>query len=110
EEATEEEAAEDAQGAARRKACGQEGRFERITRARIPEPVRQPSRPNAGLASALLRGETWVSMGGTGLEPVTPSLSSWCSPNSANRPTVYGVVAGSSGPGSRACPSSRSSQ
>jgi hypothetical protein len=21
------------------------------------------------------------SMGGTGLEPVTPSLSSWCSPN-----------------------------
>src|SRR5262245_9608005 len=25
-------------------------------------------------------------MGGTGLEPVTPSLSSWCSPNWANRP------------------------
>jgi hypothetical protein len=22
-----------------------------------------------------------VKMGGTGLEPVTPSLSSWCSPN-----------------------------
>jgi len=25
-------------------------------------------------------------VGGTGLEPVTPSLSSWCSPNWANRP------------------------
>jgi AraC-like DNA-binding protein len=35
-------------------------------------------------ASSLL--QTWapvcrLSMGGTGLEPVTPSLSSWCSPN-----------------------------
>src|SRR5438067_3458824 len=27
-----------------------------------------------------------VRMGGTGLEPVTPSLSSWCSSNCSNRP------------------------
>ena len=32
-------------------------------------------------ATRTLRLPTRVQMGGTGLEPVTPSLSSWCSPN-----------------------------
>ncbi len=39
------------------------------------EGTRNGDKPPEGLEPPLAR------MGGTGLEPVTPSLSSWCSPN-----------------------------
>ena len=42
----------------------------------------------AGLCPAGAHSRSGKRVGGTGLEPVTPSLSSWCSPNGANRPKV----------------------
>ena len=48
-----------------------------VHRTRFPGiPDTYDPRNHAGLGMA-----TRVVMGGTGLEPVTPSLSSWCSPN-----------------------------
>jgi hypothetical protein len=39
------------------------------------------ARACAQSAHARAKRATRENMGGTGLEPVTPSLSSWCSPN-----------------------------
>jgi len=48
-----------------------------VHRTRVPGIPGTPDPPN----HAGFRAAPWVQMGGTGLEPVTPSLSSWCSPN-----------------------------
>ena len=60
-----------------------------VSAALVPDRVCLPLRPCCGhvLWGVVLRGDESLAfaglslVGGTGLEPVTPSLSSWCSPN-----------------------------
>ena len=50
----------------------------------LGKPPRFPQTPSTGpraFGSRTIDCAYAPSMGGTGLEPVTPSLSSWCSPN-----------------------------
>ena len=59
------------------------GSKDHVSARRSPRSVYEPRGPGCTLEKKRERPpeEAWSRMGATGLEPVTPSLSSWCSPN-----------------------------